>query len=157
MNPRIAWGLFADGSSSEMVTRRTHIFLDAVETGGDLGEAGAIISDHVNELFRLKASYVQGFKTFEVNLYLMHLIVIILLTFVGGFINVFTSVTAGFAESTPSEYAGFLGLFDVPPQDVSLVTNTILLMITIADTLAVYFSESGLKIRYITTCASCSS
>jgi len=79
VNPRIAWGLFADESPSEMVTIRTHIFLDAVETGKDLGEAGALILDHVYELFRLRASYIQVFKTFEVTLYLMHLIVIILL------------------------------------------------------------------------------
>jgi flagellar protein FlaJ len=121
VNPRIAWGLFADESSSEMVTRRTHIFLDAVETGGDLGEAGAIISDHVNELFRLRASYVQVLKTFEVNLYLMHLIVIILLTFVGGFINIFTSVLASFAGSIPSEYAGFLGLSMFPHRTCHLL------------------------------------
>jgi flagellar protein FlaJ len=143
VDPRIAWGLFADESSSEMVTRGTHIFIDTVETGGDLGEAGALISDHVNELFRLRASYIQVFKTFEVTLYLMHLIVIVLLMFVGSFINIFTSVIASFAGSIPSEYAGFLGLFNVSPQDVSLVTNLILLMITIADTLAVYSVNPG--------------
>jgi Archaeal flagella assembly protein J len=88
VDPRVAWGLFADESSSEMATRGTHIFIDTVETGGDLGEAGALISDHVNELFGLRASYIQVFKTFEVTLYLMHLIVIVLLMFVGGFINI---------------------------------------------------------------------
>uniref|UniRef100_A0A7C2G255 Flagellar protein J n=1 Tax=Thermosphaera aggregans TaxID=54254 RepID=A0A7C2G255_9CREN len=143
VDPRIAWGLFADESSSEMVSRGTHIFLDTVETGGDLGEAGALLSDHINELFRLRASYVQVFKTFEVTLYLMHLIVIILLMFVGSFINIFTNVIAGFAETVPGEYAGIIGFFNVSPQDVSLVTNLIMLMITIADTLAVYSVNPG--------------
>ncbi|QOR95038.1 type II secretion system F family protein [Thermosphaera chiliense] len=145
VDPRIAWSLFADESSSEMVSRGTHIFIDTVETGGDLGEAGALLSDHVNELFRLRASYVQVFKTFEITLYLMHLIVIILLMFVGSFINIFTSVIASFAESIPGEYAGIIGFFNVSPQDVSLVTNLIMLMITIADTLAVYSVNPGSK------------
>jgi len=81
VDPRIEWGLFADESSSEMVTVGTHIFIDTVETGGNLGEVEALISDHVNELFRLRASYVKVFKTFEVTWYLMHIIVTVLLMF----------------------------------------------------------------------------
>ncbi|MEM0506701.1 MAG: type II secretion system F family protein [Thermosphaera sp.] len=143
VDPRIAWGFFAEESSSELVNRGTRIFVDTVEVGGDLGEAGALISDHANELFRLRANYVQVFKTFEVTLYLMHLIVIILLIFIGNFINLFTEIIASFAGSIPYEYSGILSFFNVSPQDVSLLTNLMLLMITIANTLAVYSVNPG--------------
>ncbi len=143
VDPRIAWGLFADESSSEMVTRGTHIFVDTVEGGGDLAETGALLSDHVNELLRLRANYVQVFKTFEITLYLMHIIAIVLLIFVGNFLNVFSSIIASFAQSIPHEYAGILGFFNVTYADVSIVTNVVLLMLVIANTLAFYSTNPG--------------
>lgn len=143
VDPRIAWSLFADESSSEMVTRGTYIFVDTVEVGGDLAEAGALLSDHINEIYRLRANYVQVFKTFEATLYLMHLTTVILLIFVGSFINIFTGVIAGFAGGIPSEYAGLLGIFAVSPINVSLITNISLIVMTIANTLALYSVNPG--------------
>ncbi|MEM4654503.1 MAG: hypothetical protein QXL34_03315 [Thermosphaera sp.] len=55
----------------------------------------------------------------------------------------FTEIIAGFAGSIPYEYSGILSLFNVSPQDVSLLTNLVLLMITIANTLAVYSVNPG--------------
>jgi len=145
VDPRIAWSFFADESSSEMVTRGTHIFVDTVEGGGDLAEAGALLSDHVNELLRLRANYLQVFKTFEVTLYLMHIIAVILLIFVGSFLNVFSEILAKFAQSIPYEYAGILGFFNVSYADVSIVTNIALLVMTMANTLAFYSTNPGSK------------
>ncbi len=48
-----------------------------------MAEAGVLLSDHVNELLRLRANYLQVFKAFEVTLYLIHIIAVILLMFVG--------------------------------------------------------------------------
>ena len=143
VDPRVAWSFFADESSSEMVTRGMQIFVDTVEGGGDLAEAGALLSDHVNELLRLRANYLQVFKTFEVTLYLMHIIAVVLLMFVGSFLNIFSSVITSFAQSIPYEYAGILGFFNVSYQDVSFVTNIALLVMTIANALAFYSTNPG--------------
>lgn len=143
VDPRVAWSLFADESSSELVTRGTHIFVDTIEGGGDLAEAGTLLSDHVNELLRLRANYLQVFKTFEITLYLMHIIAVILLIFVGSFLNVFSSVITRFAQSMPSEYAGILGFFNISPVDVSFITNAVLILMTIANALAFYSTNPG--------------
>ena len=108
-----------------------------------MAEAGALLSDHVNELLRLRANYLQVFKTFEVTLYLMHIIAVILLIFVGSFLNVFSSIIARFAQSIPSEYANILGFFSISPVDVSFITNAVLILMTIANTLAFYSTNPG--------------
>jgi len=146
VDPKVAWSFFADESSSEMVTRGTHIFVDTVEGGGDLAEAGALLSDHINELLRLRANYVQVFKTFEVTLYLMHIIAVTLLIFVGSFLNIFSEIVARFAQSIPYEYAGILGfLFNVSYADISIVTNIALLVMTIANTITLCSANPGSK------------
>jgi len=144
VDPKVAWSLFADESSSEMVTRGTHIFVDTIEGGGDLAEAGALLSDHINELLRLRANYLQVFKTFEVTLYLMHIIAVLLLIFVGSFLNVFSEIITRFAQSIPYEYAGILGfLFNVSYADISLITSIALLTMTLANALAFCSTNPG--------------
>jgi len=143
VDPRIAWSLFADESGSEMVTRGTHIFVDTVELGGDLATTGAILSDHTNELFRLRVAYTQVFRTFETTLYLMHLTALILLVFIGSFINVFSGIVTSFAQSIPSEYAKILGFLIVSPIDVSLVTSVTSVVMVAANTIALYAVAPG--------------
>jgi Archaeal flagella assembly protein J len=138
IDPRIAWRNFARESASENVSRCTHVFVDAVEVGGDLGETGALLSDHVNELYRLRANYVQVFKTFEITLYIMHVVTVLLMVFVSSFVDLFSSIIQAYIGALPGEFFGILSFFSISKHDISFLVNTILLVVSIADILALY-------------------
>ena len=143
IDPRIAWRNFAGESASENVSRCTHVFVDAVEVGSDLGEAGALLSDHVNELYRLRANYIQVFKTFEVTLYIMHVVTVLLMIFVSSFVDVFSSIIQAYIGELPGEFFGILSFFSISKHDISFLVNTILLVVSIADILALCSVNPG--------------
>ena len=145
IDPRVAWRIFAEESTSEYVSRCTHIFVDVVEVGGDLGETGALLSDHVNELYRLRASYVQVFKTFEATLYIMHVVTVLLMIFVSNFINIFTSVIEAYLGTMPTQFYGILSFFSISKHDIALLVNTILVTVSVANILALYSVNPGSK------------
>ncbi|MEM4490312.1 MAG: type II secretion system F family protein [Desulfurococcaceae archaeon] len=145
IDPRIAWRNFAGESASESITRGMHIFVDTIEVGGNTGEAGALLSDHINELFRLRANYVQVFKTFEATLYIMHLIAVLLMIFIANFIDIFSTVIQSFIGAIPGEFYGILSFFSVSKAELALLTNLILITISIANILALYAVNPGSK------------
>lgn len=145
VDPRIAWELFADELNSEMVARGMYIFIDTTELGGNMATAGALISDHTNELFRLRTSYIQIFKTFEVTLYFMHLTALIILLFISSFINTFSNIISSFLRDISSEYIRMIGFLMISPLDVSLVTNISSIVMMISNIIALYAVNPGSK------------
>lgn len=143
IDPRIAWRLFAGETASEAITRGVHIFMDTVELGGDMGEAGALLSDHINELLRLRAIYIQVFKTFEATLYIMHIVAVILTIFITSFIDIFSSVVQTFLGAIPGEFYGVLLFFNISKEELIMVSNLILLTISMANVLALYSVNPG--------------
>ncbi|MEM0000721.1 MAG: type II secretion system F family protein [Desulfurococcaceae archaeon] len=143
IDPRIIWTRFAEESGSDLVARTTKIFIDTIELGGDTGEAGSLLSDHVNEFFRLRLAYLQVFRTFEITLYAMHAVAIVLLIFVGGFINAFASVVLKYAMSVPAEFAGLFSFFTVKPVDISLMVNISTLVLAMSNTIALLSVNPG--------------
>lgn len=119
------------------------MFVDAVEVGSDLGEAGALLSDHVNELYRLRANYIQVFKTFEITLYIMHVVTVLLMIFVSSFVDVFSSIIQAYIGALPGEFFGILSFFSISRHDISFLVNTILLVVSIADILALCSVNPG--------------
>lgn len=143
IDPRITWMMFAEESCSELIYRSTGIFLDTVELGGDVGEAGALLSDHFNNLYRLRADYTRVFKTFEVTLYVMHLVVILLLIFISGFVRIFSQVLTSFVGAVPAEFADIFAFFTITPEDVSFIVNLLALIIVISNAITLYSVNPG--------------
>ncbi|MET1160488.1 MAG: type II secretion system F family protein [Thermoprotei archaeon] len=143
IEPRIAWNHFTEESASEFITRATTIFLDTVEVGGNTAEAGALLSDHLNELYRIRVNYIQVFKTFEATLYIMHIATIIILMLITGFITLFSDVISAFAGSVPPEFADILAFFNISKEDVSLLTNILLIVVVFANALTLYTTSVG--------------
>ena len=145
IDPRIAWKYFAEESCSELVSRSSHIFIDTVEVGGNTQEAGAMLSDHINELYRLRINYAQVFKTFEATLYIMHVATILILMLITNFVILFSRIIAHFAVQVPPEFADILAFFNIREEDVSLLTNITLVIITFANTITLTAVDPGSK------------
>ncbi|MEM4824802.1 MAG: type II secretion system F family protein [Desulfurococcaceae archaeon] len=143
IDPRLVWKRVAVESGSELVVRASMIFMDTVELGGDTGESGALLSDHLNELFRMRLSYIQVFKTFEITLYVMHAIAVVLLIFVGGFINLFSNIISQYAIGIPAEFAGLFAFFSIRPVDISLMINISALALALSNTMALISVNPG--------------
>ncbi|MEM4035507.1 MAG: hypothetical protein QXU97_02685 [Fervidicoccaceae archaeon] len=145
IDPRLMWRRVAVESGSELMVRAMEIFMDTVELGGDTGEAGALLSDHLNELFRIRLSYIQVFKTFEITLYVMHAIAIMLLIFVGGFVNLFSSAISQYSMGVTAEYVSPLEFLETSPVDVSPIINVSVLVLVLSNTLSLMSANPGSK------------
>ncbi len=143
IDPRIAWKYFAEESCSEFISRSSHIFIDTIEAGGNTREAGAMLSNHINELYRLRVNYSQVFKTFEATLYIMHIATILILMLITNFVTLFSNIIAHFAVQVPPEFANIFTFFNVREEDVSLLTNIMLVIITFANTVTLTAVSPG--------------
>lgn len=145
IDPRVVWTRFAEESGSELVARATKIFVDTVELGGDTSEAGALLSDHVNEIFRLRLLYMQVFRTFEITLYVMHAVAIMLLIFIGGFMDIFMRVVSEYMVTIPPELSGLFAFFTFAQVNVSLLVNISSIILALSNTLALLSVNPGSK------------
>jgi len=145
IDPRIVWNYFAGETGSEMVRRGMHIFMDTVENGGDVRMAGILISDHLNDLIRLRRTMLQVFKTFESTTYLMHGAAVLLLTFITKLMVVFSDILTTFVQTIPPEFAGLFHIITIPPGEVALLTAIATFMITIANSIALMAANPGSK------------
>lgn len=145
IDPRLIWRRFSLESGSELIVRASSIFMDTIELGGNIDESGVLLSDHLNELYRLRLAYMQVFKTFEVTLYVMHTIAIILLIFIGGFMSLFSEVILKYALTIPPEFAGIFAFFTIAPMDVSFLVNVSALILALSNTIALISVNPGSK------------
>ncbi|NPA99193.1 MAG: flagellar protein J [Crenarchaeota archaeon] len=145
IDPRIVWKYFAGESGSELIRRCTHIFIDTVEYGGDVKQAGILLSDHSNEIIRLRRNMLQVFKTFETTVYLMHSSSILLLTFITKLIVLFSKILSTFVKSIPPEFAGLFFMVSMSPQEIAFLIAIATFIMTTANAIALMAANPGSK------------
>ncbi|MCE4599745.1 MAG: type II secretion system F family protein [Desulfurococcales archaeon] len=125
VDPQVAWEVFAAESGSELTRRGVKIFIDTVEHGGDIERIGAMISDHHNEMLRLRKQRLQVSKTFESTLYIMHAATIIILVFVTKLMIAFSTILAQLMEESPP---GLSEIFPFKALDAPILVNASLIL-----------------------------
>ncbi len=145
IDPRIVWRYFAGESGSELIRRCTRIFIDTVEYGGDVKQAGILLSDHSNELIRLRRNMLQVFKTFETTVYLMHSTSILLLTFITQLIVLFSKLLSTFVKSIPPEFAGLFFIVSMSPEEIAFLISVAAFIMTAANAVALMAANPGSK------------
>lgn len=143
IDPRVVWNYFAGESGSELVRRNIHIFMDTIEQGGNPKIAGELLSDHSNELIRLRRNMLQVFRTFQTTVYLMHATSILLLTFITRLIVVFSSILQTFITSIPPEFANLFFIEKLPETEIAFLTAVAALIMSLANTIALMAANPG--------------
>ncbi len=143
IDPRIVWNYFAGESGSELVRRNIHIFMDTIEYGGNPKIAGELLSDHSNELIRLRRNMLQVFRTFQTTVYLMHATSILLLTFITRLIVVFSKILQTFIVSVPPEFANLFFIVKLPESEIAFLTAAAAMIMTLANTIALMAANPG--------------
>jgi flagellar protein FlaJ len=112
-DPQVSWRLFAAETRSELAKRAVKIFIDTVENGGDPAITGASLSDHYNELARLRRRKFQIGKTFETTTYLIHSAATLIVVFIVLLIQKFSLVLSTVQAMMPAQ----IGIFIIYPWD----------------------------------------
>ena len=107
-DPQVSWRLFAAETRSELAKRAVKIFIDTVENGGDPAITGASLSDHYNELARLRRRKFQIGKTFETTTYLMHGAATLIVVFIVLLIQKFSLVLSTVQAMMPAQIGIFI-------------------------------------------------
>lgn len=107
-DPQISWKLFAAETRSELARRTVKIFIDTIENGGDPAITGASLSDHYNELARLRRRKFQIGKTFETTTYLMHGAATLIVIFIVLLMQKFSIVLSSVQSMMPAEIGIFI-------------------------------------------------
>lgn len=106
--PQTAWRLFAAETRSELARRSVKILIDTVENGGDPAITGAALSDHYNNLARLRRRKLQVGKTFETTTYLMHGAATLIVIFIVLLMQKFSYILSSVQSLMPSEISIFI-------------------------------------------------
>jgi flagellar protein FlaJ len=119
-------------TGSELVRRAVTIFIDSLKNGGDPEKVGIMLSDHHNEMVRLRKQRLQVAKTFESTLYLMHAAVVIILVFISKLMLAFSSILQNIMEQAPEEVAS---VFPFQAIDSPYLVTMSIVLITVASVL----------------------
>jgi len=144
--PQHAWDLFATDSRSELVHRGTVMFLETIENGGDPGLAGLMISDHHNEMNRLRKVRYEVSSTFSSTLLIMHSAAIMILIIMTELMNLFTGIINNLSTQVPPQ---FLSLFPFSSFNTSILTTlniVVIVTLTIANSLVLNRVVPGSKV-----------
>ncbi|MCE4612217.1 MAG: type II secretion system F family protein [Desulfurococcales archaeon] len=132
LKPEAAWRLFAAETGSELVRRAVTIFIDSLKNGGDPEKVGIMLSDHHNEMVRLRKQRLQVAKTFESTLYLMHAAVVIILVFISKLMLAFSSILQNIMEQAPEEV---ISVFPFQAIDSPYLVTMSIILIAVASVL----------------------
>jgi len=157
MDPTICWSRFIGSTGSELINKFTHIFIDAVDMGGDATKIGKLVNNTNLEvvLLRMKRKLISSsFTTLIVPMHvcmagLVVFVVQILVTFAGMIAKLYSSLDfdvggdlGGSAGLSP-EAMGF-SLFQNVPSGLLLEYCVFLVIIlTVANTLAARYVDGG--------------
>ncbi len=145
VDPRIAWRLFAAECRSELVRRAIRIFLDTVEKGGRIAEAGALLSDHHNTIVRLRRAKFQVAKTFETTTYMLHLAVVLIAVFITQLLQGFSSVLYHVQAQLPSELSSLFIMTSFPLRTIVTATTAFVLSLIIFNAGAITKATPGVS------------
>ncbi|MCE4616642.1 MAG: type II secretion system F family protein [Aeropyrum sp.] len=127
VNTMVAWDLFSAEVGSEMARRGVVMFIDTVEAGGDANLAGALISDHHNDMNRLRKLRYQVASTFSSTLFIMHGAAIVILLIMSKLLELFSQILNQLTVQLPPEIAD---IFPFRSMDVTILPVLNLVFIT---------------------------
>ena len=137
LKPEAAWRLFAAETGSELVRRAVTIFTDSLKNGGDPEKVGIMLSDHHNEMVRLRKQRLQVAKTFESTLYLMHAAVVVILVFISKLMLAFSSILQNIMKQAPEEVASVFPFQAIDSPYLVTMSIILIAVISVLNSLAV--------------------
>ena len=157
LDPKVCWNEFIGNSGSELINKFTHIFTDAIDMGGDATKIGKLVNTTNLEvvLLRMKRKLVSSsFTTLIIPMHaamcgLTLFVVEILIIFAGMISGMYSSMSfnSGSDISGGSGFSvnslGFSMFQNVPVQLISQYSIAMVLILTIADTLAAKYVDGG--------------
>jgi flagellar protein FlaJ len=156
IDPRLCWTRFVGNSGSELINKFTHIFIDAIDMGGDATKIGRLVNTTNLEvvLLRMKRNLLSS--SFINLLIPMHaamvglviFVIQIMIIFSGIISNLYSTMDMGIGGDMGGESAiiGSLGfnLFqDVPAALFTQYCIALVIILTIANTLAAKYVDGG--------------
>jgi flagellar protein FlaJ len=156
IDPRLCWTRFVGNSGSELINKFTHVFIDAIDMGGDATKIGRFVNTTSLEvvLLRMKRNLLSS--SFINLLIPMHaamvglviFVIQIMIIFSGIISNLYSTMDMGIGGDMGGEGAiiGSLGfnLFqDVPTALFTQYCIALVIILTIANTLAAKYVDGG--------------
>ncbi|MCE4606330.1 MAG: type II secretion system F family protein [Desulfurococcales archaeon] len=146
--PNHAWTLFSRDTRSELVHRGTVMFIDTIEYGGDPGLAGSLISDHHNEMNRLRKVRYEVSSTFSSTLLIMHATAISILIVMAELMNLFSNVISTLSTQVPPQFVSLFPFSAVNMSIISIFNSIIIITLTIANSAVLYRVAPGSKLSF---------
>lgn len=137
---RNAWLLFASETGSEVVRRTVDIIYDSLEAAADMRKVGEKLGDVIAEYINMQKSREQIARSFQVIVYLLHLILVALAQFIVTLIQVLGELL-GVARELPVVVLPFAGATESIPGTAYVAV--ISLSMVVANAIAIKAVEGG--------------
>lgn len=144
VRPDIAWRYFTGETWSELIRRSVNVVYDTIEAGGNMAVIGTILSDMSFRLQDLKKQREQIARAFEATVYILHLIMVAVTTFILELVRIFNTMIEAILRVAPGITVTILPFGYV---DVTLLTylTTILIIATaIMNAIAIRVARGGM-------------
>lgn len=152
ISARLCWNRFVADTGSELINRSVGMFYDAIDLGGEAGQAGYHASLFASKLALLRDKRKTISSPFRWLCIAMHSAVVLLLVFITEAVSIFGSMVAGAQKEIPklsgSAAMSAFGSFNFAGLEVmhSLVLPLIVIF-SIANALAATIADGGSKYK----------
>jgi flagellar protein FlaJ len=111
---RSAWFLLAGETGSEVVRRTVDIMYDSLESAADMRKVGERLGDVIADYVNMQKSREQVARSFQVIVYLLHVVLVALAQFIVTLIQVLGELL-GVAKNLPVNVIPFAGASEIAP------------------------------------------
>jgi archaeal flagellar protein FlaJ len=157
IEPRLCWSRFVGGTGSDLINKFTHIFIDAIDMGGDATIIGKLVNTTNLEIVLLRMKRKLISSSFTTLILPMHICMTGLVVFVVEILVIFAELISNLYKSLDYDVSGDIGgnggvsagsmgfsLFQNVPTGLLLEYCVFLVIIlTVANTMAARYVDGG--------------
>lgn len=143
VDPKISWRKFIVETWSELIRRNVNILFDAIDVGGDLANVGTVLSETSFRMMNIRKQRIQVTKAFESTVYIIHSLLVAVLTFVLEVLTIFYKLMITLQTAETEMHI----VFPFQPIEIDpmiLATVAFIIIVAIVNAFAIKVAQGGM-------------
>jgi len=143
VDPKISWKKLIVETWSELLRRNVNVLFDAIDAGGDLANVGTVLSETSFRIMDIRKQRIQVTKAFESTVYIIHSLLVAVLTFVLELLSIFYKLMSTLQKVEIGMYI-ILPFQPIPLDTAILATVIFVIVMAIINAFAIKVAQGGM-------------
>ena len=143
VDPKVSWRKLIVETWSELLRRNVNVLFDAIDAGGDLANVGTVLSETSFRIMDIRKQRIQVTKAFESTVYIIHSLLVAVLTFVLELLSIFYKLMLTL-QTVESGLHTILPFQPIPLDTTILATVVFIIVMAITNAFAIKVAQGGM-------------